>query len=133
MLGTESHQVLPRRGRKTFVLDNVYGRGHAGQIEVYTPGWVKRLPWGWAAMKKDNLRTIRFGWSAISSQKLGAGFCLWRRRGGARRAQGIRLDLLVDILSGVLSGAGNTTLLYPPKPPRETPFPANVGAFLRRR
>ncbi|MGQ9715471.1 MAG: Ldh family oxidoreductase, partial [Anaerolineae bacterium] len=43
--------------------------------------------------------------------------------------KGYGLALLVDILSGVLSGAGYADTLYP-KAPDGRPLPANVGHFL---
>lgn len=129
MLGTNPIAVAAPAGQEQpFVLDIATSTVPRGKLEVYNRQ-EKPLPEGWAtdetgtpttdaARVLDNMLARRGGGLLPLG---GAGELL----GGHK---GYGLALLVDILSGVLPGAGYADNIYP-KTPEGKPLPANVGHF----
>jgi LDH2 family malate/lactate/ureidoglycolate dehydrogenase len=129
MLGTNPIAVAaPADQERPFVLDMATSTVPRGKLEVYnrqeTP-----LPDGWAtdetgtpttdaARVLDNLLARRGGGLLPLG---GAGELLSGHKGYG-------LALLVDVLCGVLPGAGYADNIYP-KTPEGKPLPANVGHF----
>lgn len=129
LLGTNPISVtIPALKERPYVLDMSTAVATLGKLEVYNR-MGKKLPLGWATDEKgqscdDPGRVL----SNIRS-KAGGGILPLGGEGeefGGHKGYG--LDLLVDILSGVLSGSGNTNLLYP-KTPDGKPLPSLVGHF----
>jgi LDH2 family malate/lactate/ureidoglycolate dehydrogenase len=129
MLGTNPISVtVPAKEERPFVLDMSTAVATLGKIEVYGR-MGKKLPHGWATDENgrscdDPVRVLgnikgKIGGGLLSLGGVGEEF------GGHK---GYGLDLLVDILSGVLSGSANTNLLYP-KTPDGKPLPSLVGHF----
>jgi LDH2 family malate/lactate/ureidoglycolate dehydrogenase len=129
MLGTNPISVtIPTREERPFVLDMSTAVATLGKLEVYGR-MGKKLPPGWATDEKghsceDPVRVLgnikgKIGGGILPLGGIGEDF------GGHK---GYGLDLLVDILSGVLSGSANTNLLYP-KTPDGKPLPSLVGHF----
>ena len=128
-LGTNPIAVAAPAGQeRPFVLDMATSTVPRGKLEVYNRQ-EKPLPEGWAtdemgtptsdaAHVLDNLLARRGGGLLPLG---GAGELL----GGHK---GYGLSLLVDILSGVLPGAGYADNIYP-KTPEGKPLPADVGHF----
>jgi len=129
MLGTNPISVtFPTQKEKPFVLDMSTAVATLGKMEVYAR-MGKKIPPGWATDEKGQscddpglvLKNIR--------SRAGGGILPLGGEGeefGGHKGYG--LDILVDILSGVLSGSGNTNLLYP-KTPEGKPLPSLVGHF----
>ena len=129
MLGTNPISVaIPTLKERPWVLDMSTAVATLGKVEVYNR-MGKKLPHGWATDDKglscdDPGRVL----SNIRS-KTGGGLLPLGGEGeelGGHKGYG--LDILIDILSGVLSGSGNTNLLYP-KTPEGKPLPSLVGHF----
>ncbi len=129
MLGTNPISVtVPTLHEKPFVLDMSTAVATLGKMEVHSR-MGKKIPLGWAVDEKgqscdDPTRVI----SNIRS-KAGGGILPMGGEGeefGGHKGYG--LDLLVDILSGALSGSGYLNLLYP-KTPAGQPLPSLVGHF----
>jgi len=129
MLGTNPISVtVPALKEKPFVLDMSTAVATLGKLEVYGR-MGKKLPLGWATDEKgrsceDPVRVL-----ANIRSKAGGGILPLGGEGeefGGHKGYG--LDLLVDILSGVLSGSGYSNLLYP-KTPEGKPLPSLVGHF----
>ena len=129
MLGTNPISVtIPTGKERPFVLDMSTAVATLGKLEVYSR-MGKRLPPGWATDEKgqscdDPARVL----SNIRSRAGGGILPLGGEGEEFGGHKGYGLDLLVDILSGVLSGSGNTNLLYP-KTPEGQPLPSLVGHF----
>jgi len=129
MLGTNPIAVAAPAGQeRSFVLDMATSTVPRGKLEVYNRQ-EKSLPQGWAtdetgtpttdaARVLDNL-LARHGGGLLPLG--GAGELLSGHKGYG-------LALLVDILCGVLPGAGYANNIYP-KTPEGKPLPANVGHF----
>lgn len=129
LLGTNPICVsVPASKEKPFVLDLSTAVATLGKIEVYNR-MGKKLPPGWATDEKGHscedpqrvLGNIR--------NKTGGGLLPLGGEGemfGGHKGYG--LNLLVDILSGVLSGSGYLNLLYP-KTSEGKPLPSLVGHF----
>ena len=129
MLGTNPISVtVPTVREKPFVLDMSTAVATLGKFEVYSR-MGKKIPLGWATDEKgrsceDPTRVL----SNIRS-KAGGGILPLGGEGeefGGHKGYG--LDLLVDILCGVLSGSGYANLLYP-KTPEGKPLPSLVSHF----
>jgi L-2-hydroxycarboxylate dehydrogenase (NAD+) len=129
MLGTNPISVtIPAGEERPFVLDMSTAVATLGKMEVYSR-MGKRLPLGWATDEKgqscdDPAEVIR----NIRSRAGGGILPLGGEGEEFGGHKGFGLDLLVDILSGVLSGSGNTNQLYP-KTPDGKPLPSLVGHF----
>jgi LDH2 family malate/lactate/ureidoglycolate dehydrogenase len=129
MLGTNPIAVAaPANQERPFVLDMATSTVPRGKLEVYDRQ-EKPIPQGWAtdetgtpttdaAHVLDNLLARRGGGLLPLG---GAGELLSGHKGYG-------LTLLVDILCGVLPGAGYANNIYP-KTPEGKPLPANVGHF----
>jgi LDH2 family malate/lactate/ureidoglycolate dehydrogenase len=129
LLGTNPISVTaPTLRERPFVLDMSTAVATLGKVEVYNR-MEKKLPPGWATDEKGRscndparvLKNIR--------SKAGGGILPLGGEGeefGGHKGYG--LDLLVDILSGVLSGSGYLNLLYP-KTAEGRPLPSKVGHF----
>jgi len=129
MLGTNPISVtVPAMGERPFVLDMSTAVATLGKLEVYSR-MAKKLPLGWATDEKgwscdDPTRVI-----ANIRSKAGGGILPLGGEGeefGGHKGYG--LDVLVDILCGVLSGSGYLNLLYP-KTPAGKPLPSLVAHF----
>jgi len=129
ILGTNPIAVaVPAGQERPFVLDMATSVVPRGKLEVYDRKG-KAMPLGWATDEKglstsDAARVLK-----NLSARAGGGIV---PLGGAGEEfsgyKGYSLALLVDILSGVLPGAGFADLIYP-KTPEGKPLPANVGHF----
>jgi len=129
MLGTNPISVAAPAGeQRAYVLDMATSTVPRGKLEVYTRSGTP-IPVGWAtdgqgvpthdaALVLDNLSS-RSGGGLLPLG--GAGELL----GGHK---GYGLALLVDVLAGVLPGAGYADRIYP-KTPEGRPLPADVGHF----
>jgi L-2-hydroxycarboxylate dehydrogenase (NAD+) len=129
MLGTNPISVaVPSGKERPFVLDMATSVISKGKIEVYQRA-LEELPLGWATDERgiastDTARVLnnlnaRAGGGVLPLGGVGELF------GGHK---GYGLALLVDILCGVLPGAGYADTIYP-KTPDGKPKPANVGHF----
>lgn len=128
-LGTNPIAVAAPTGQeRPFVLDMATSTVSRGKLEVYNRA-EKSLPLGWAT---DETGTPTADAARVLDNLLA-------RRGGGllplggageefRGYKGYGLALLVDILSGVLPGAGYADNIYP-KTPEGKPLPADVGHF----
>jgi LDH2 family malate/lactate/ureidoglycolate dehydrogenase len=129
MLGTNPISVtIPAGKEKPFVLDMSTAAATTGKMEVYSR-MGKRIPFGWAIDERggscdDPAKVL----GNIRSRAGGGILPLGGEGEESGGHKGYGLDLLVDILSGVLSGSGNTNLLYP-KTPEGKPLPSLVGHF----
>lgn len=129
MLGTNPISVgVPTLRERPFVLDMSTAVATLGKLEVYSR-MGKKIPLGWATDEEgrscdDPVRVV----SNIRSKAGGGILPLGGEgeEGGGHKGYG--LDLLVDILSGVLSGSGYLNLLYP-KTAAGKPLPSKVGHF----
>ncbi|MFZ5918488.1 MAG: Ldh family oxidoreductase [Chloroflexota bacterium] len=129
MLGTNPIAVaVPAGKEQPYVLDMATSTVPRGKLEVYNRQG-KPLPLGWA--------TDETGASTTDAARVLDNFTA--RRGGGLLPlggageefsgyKGYGLALLVDILSGVLPGAGYADTIYP-KTPEGKPLPADVGHF----
>ena len=129
MLGTNPISVAAPSGQeRPFVLDMATSTVPRGKLEVYDRQ-EKPLPLGWAtdvhglpttdpALVINNL-LVRAGGGLLPLG--GAG----EQHGGHK---GYGLSLLVDILAGVLPGAGYANHVYP-KTEEGKPLPADLGHF----
>jgi L-2-hydroxycarboxylate dehydrogenase (NAD+) len=129
MLGTNPIAVAAPAGKeRPYVLDMATSTVPRGKLEVYNRQ-AKPLPLGWAtdetgdptadaARVLDNFTALRGGGLLPLG---GAGELLSGHKGYG-------MALLVDILCGVLSGAGYANNIYL-KTPAGKPLPADVGHF----
>ena len=129
MLGTNPISVAaPAGAEPAFVLDMATSTVPRGKLEVYDRQ-EKPIPMGWATDEQgvptdDAGRVLRNLLARAGGGLLplgGAGELL----GGHK---GYGLALLVDVLCGVLPGAGYVNAIYP-KTPDGKPLPADVGHF----
>ncbi len=129
MLGTNPISVtIPAGKERPFVLDMSTAVSTLGKMEVYSR-MGKRIPFGWAIDEKG--RSCDDPAKVLSNIRSRAGGGILPLGGEGEEFgghKGYGLDILVDILSGVLSGSGNTNLLYP-KTPEGKPLPSLVGHF----
>jgi LDH2 family malate/lactate/ureidoglycolate dehydrogenase len=128
LLGTNPISVtVPALKERPYVLDMSTAVATLGKLEVYNR-MGKKLPHGWATDEKgkscdDPTRVL----GNIRS-KAGGGILPLGGEGEEFGAQGLGLDLLVDIFCGVLPGLAYLNLLYP-KTPEGKPLPSLVGHF----
>lgn len=129
MLGTNPISVAAPAGEeRAFVLDMATSTVPRGKLEVYDRQ-EKPVPLGWVTDERgvptdDAGRVLRSLLARAGGGLLplgGAGELM----GGHK---GYGLALLVDVLCGVLPGAGYANTIYP-KAPDGSPLPANVGHF----
>jgi len=129
MLGTNPISVAAPAGEeRPFVLDMATSTVPRGKLEVYHR-MEKPLPLGWATDEAGEPTTD--GAQVLDNFiKLAGGGLL--PLGGAGELfgghKGFGLALMVDILSGVLPGAGYANNIYP-NDENGKPLPANVGHF----
>lgn len=129
ILGTNPIAVAAPAGReRPFVLDMATSTVPRGKLEVYDR-LGKPMPIGWATDERglDTTDATR----VLQNLKARAGGGLLPLGGAGELLSGHKgygLALLVDILSGVLPGAGYADTIYP-KTPEGKPLPANVGHF----
>lgn len=128
-LGTNPISVAAPAGEEwPFVLDMATSTVPRGKLEVYDRQ-DKPIPLGWATdehgvptedphqVLENLLRRMGGGLTPLSGAgELMSGY------------KGYGLALMVDILCGVLSGAGYADNIYP-KTPNGTPLPPNLGHF----
>jgi LDH2 family malate/lactate/ureidoglycolate dehydrogenase len=129
MLGTNPISVAAPAGEeRPFVLDMATSTVPRGKLEVYNRQ-NKPLPLGWAT-DETGQPTTDAARVLDNFVKLAGGGLL--PLGGAGELlsghKGYGLGLLVDVLSGVLPGAGYANHIYP-KDEAGKPLPANVGHF----
>jgi len=130
MLGTNPISVAAPAGNEwPFVLDMATSTVPRGKLEVYNRQ-EKPLPMGWAT-DEHGVPTQDAGQVLQNFLALAGGGLL--PLGGAGELlsgyKGYGLALLVDVLCGVLPGAGYANNIYP-KTPEGKPLPANVGHFV---
>jgi len=129
MLGTNPISVAAPAGEeRAFVLDMATSTVPRGKVEVYERQG-KELPLGWATDATGRATTDPSLVLRNLAERLGGGLLPLGGEGelyGGHKGYG--LALLVDILAGVLSGAGYADTIYP-KGPDGRPLPANVGHF----
>lgn len=130
MLGTNPISVAAPAGQeRAFVLDMATSTVPRGKLEVYNRQ-EKEIPLGWAT-DEDGVPTKKPG-RVLENMLVQAGGGLLPLGGAGELMgghKGYGLALLVDILSGVLPGAGYADTIYP-KTEDGQPLPANVGHFL---
>jgi LDH2 family malate/lactate/ureidoglycolate dehydrogenase len=129
MLGTNPISVAAPAGReRPFVLDMATSTVPRGKLEVYNR-MNKPMPLGWATDEVGEASTDA-GHVLGNMERLAGGGLL--PLGGAGELlsghKGYGLALLVDILSGVLPGAGYADNIYL-KDEAGKPLPTNVGHF----
>ena len=129
MLGTNPISVAAPAGEeRAFVLDMATSTVPRGKLEVYDRQ-EKPLPLGWATDERG-VATEDAG-KVLKNLLARAGGGLLPL-GGAGEVmgghKGYGLALLVDVLCGVLPGAGYANTIYP-KTAEGKPLPANVGHF----
>ncbi len=129
MLGTNPISVsVPAGEERPFVLDMSTAVITSGKLESLSRKGQK-IPPGWAVDESGKACEDPARVYANMRGKLGGGLLPLGGEGEVFSGhKGYGLGLLVDILSGVLSGSGNTTLLYP-KTPEGKPLPSKVGHF----
>ena len=129
MLGTNPIAVAAPAGEeRPFVLDMATSTVPRGKLEVYDR-LGKPMPIGWATDERG-LDTTDAG-RVLRNLKNRAGGGLLPLGGAGELLSGHKgygLALLVDILCGVLPGAGYANTIYP-RTPEGRPLPANVGHF----
>lgn len=129
MLGTNPISVAAPAGEKwPFVLDMATSTVPRGKLEVYDRQ-EKPLPLGWAT-DEHGVPTTDAG-RVLKNMLARAGGGLLPLGGAGELLSGHKgygLALLVDLLCGVLPGAGYANNIYP-KTPDGKPLPANVGHF----
>jgi LDH2 family malate/lactate/ureidoglycolate dehydrogenase len=131
MLGTNPIAVAaPAEDERPFVLDMATSIVPRGKLEVYQRQ-EKPIPLGWATDEAgtpttDTERVLE----NFEGKRQGTGGLL--PLGGAGELlgghKGYGLSLMVDILSGVLSGSAYANLVYP-KDASGDPLPSNIGHF----
>ena len=130
MLGTNPISVAAPAGKeRAFVLDMATSTVPRGKLEVYNRQ-EKPLPLGWAT-DEIGVPTEDAG-QVLKNLLARAGGGLLPLGGAGELMSGHKgygLALLVDILCGVLPGAGYANTIYP-KTPDGKPLPANVGHFV---
>jgi LDH2 family malate/lactate/ureidoglycolate dehydrogenase len=129
MLGTNPISVAaPAAEEHAFVLDMATSTVPRGKLEVYHRE-EKQIPVGWAT-DEHGLPTDDAG-RVLENLLARAGGGLLPLGGAGELMSGHKgygLALLVDLLSGVLPGAGYANTIYP-KTSEGKPLPANVGHF----
>lgn len=129
ILGTNPMSVTaPALNERAFVLDMSTAVATLGKLEVYSR-MGKKLPLGWATDEKGKSTDDPVQVIANIRSKAGGGILPLGGEGeefGGHKGYG--LDLLVDILCGVLSGSGYLNLLYPVTPDGK-PLPSLVAHF----
>ncbi len=129
MLGTNPISVAAPAGDEwPFVLDMATSTVPRGKLEVYNRQ-EKPLPDGWAT-DEHGVPTSDAG-QVLQNMLARAGGGLLPLGGAGELLSGYKgygLALLVDVLCGVLPGAGYANNIYP-KTPDGKPLPANVGHF----
>jgi L-2-hydroxycarboxylate dehydrogenase (NAD+) len=128
-LGTNPISVaVPSGQERPFVLDMATSGVPRGKIEVYKR-LGKDLPLGWATDERGIATTDAVRVLDNLNRRAGGGLL---PLGGVDELlgghKGYGLALLVDILCGVLPGAGYADTVYP-KDADGKPLPANVGHF----
>ncbi len=128
-LGTNPISVaVPSGTERPFVLDMATSGVPRGKIEVYKR-LGKPLPLGWATDERGTATTDAARVIENLNTRAGGGLL---PLGGVDELlgghKGYGLALLVDILCGVLPGAGYADTVYP-KAADGKPLPANVGHF----
>jgi len=129
MLGTNPISVAaPTGAERPFVLDMATSTVSRGKLEVYDRQ-EKPLPSGWATDEEGVATTDAHRVVDNLLARAGGGLLPLGGEGELLRGhKGYGLVLLVDILSGVLPGAGYANTIYP-KTPEGKPLPADVGHF----
>ena len=129
LLGTNPISVAAPSGEeRPFVLDMATSTVPRGKLEVYERQ-EKPLPLGWATDEHGVATTDVHRVLDNLLARAGGGLLPLGGEGELFRGyKGYGLSLLVDILSGVLPGAGYANTIYP-KTPEGKPLPANVGHF----
>ena len=129
VLGTNPISVAAPTGEeRPVVLDMATSTVSRGKLEVYDRE-EKPLPLGWATDEHGVATTDARRVLDNLLARTGGGLLPVGGEGELLRGyKGYGLALLVDILSGVLPGAGYATTIYP-KTPEGKPLPANVGHF----
>lgn len=129
MLGTNPISVAaPAAEERAFVLDMATSTVPRGKLEVYDR-LEKAIPIGWATDPQGQDTTDPG--LVLKSLKARAGGGLLPLGGAGELLgghKGYGMALLVDILCGVLPGAGYANTIYP-KTPEGKPLPADVGHF----
>jgi L-2-hydroxycarboxylate dehydrogenase (NAD+) len=129
MLGTNPISVsVPAGEERPFVLDMSTAVITSGKLESLSR-MGKKIPPGWAVDENGQACEDPARVYANMRGKRGGGLLPLGGEGedfGGHKGYG--LGLLVDIMSGVLSGSANTTLLYP-QTPEGQPLPSRVGHF----
>jgi L-2-hydroxycarboxylate dehydrogenase (NAD+) len=129
MIGTNPISVaVPAGKEKPFLLDMATAVVPSGKLETYNRKR-RKVPLGWAVDERglpcDDPGRV---WNNMRGG-IGGGLL---PLGGAGEEfgghKGYGLGLVVDILSGILSGSANTTLVYP-KTPEGKALPSLVGHF----
>jgi L-2-hydroxycarboxylate dehydrogenase (NAD+) len=129
VLGTNPISVaVPAGQERPFVLDMATSVATRGRLEEYVRQ-DKPLPLSWATDERgvptaDAARVLKNVLACAGGGILPLGGA--REEDGGHKGYG--LALLVDILCGVLPGAGYATTIYP-KDEAGRPLPANVGHF----
>jgi L-2-hydroxycarboxylate dehydrogenase (NAD+) len=129
MLGTNPISVAAPAGQEwPFVLDMATSVVTRGKLEEYDRKG-KPLPLSWATDERGVPTSDAAHFLRNMLARTGGGIL---PLGGAREEdgghKGYGLAFLVDILCGVLPGAGYATTAYP-KTPKGKPLPADVGHF----
>jgi LDH2 family malate/lactate/ureidoglycolate dehydrogenase len=129
VLGTNPISVAaPAGDQRPFVLDMATSTVPRGKLEVYHRQ-EKLLPMGWAT-DESGVPTVDAG-HVLENLLARAGGGLLPLGGAGEEYgghKGYGLALLVDVLAGVLPGAGYANRIYP-KTPEGKPLPADVGHF----
>ena len=129
MVGTNPISVAVPAGReKPFVLDMATAVVPSGKLENYKRKG-RKIPLGWAV--DDKGQPCDDPGRVWDNMRGGVGGGLLPLGGAGEEFSGHKgygLGLLVDILSGVLSGSANTNLVYP-KTSEGKPLPSLVGHF----
>ncbi len=129
MIGTNPISVtVPTGQEKPFLLDMATAVVPSGKLETYNRKGQK-IPLGWAVDERGRL--CDDPGRVWNNMRGGIGGGLLPLGGEGERFSGHKgygLGLVVDILSGVLSGSANTTLVYP-RTPEGKPLPSLVGHF----
>jgi L-2-hydroxycarboxylate dehydrogenase (NAD+) len=129
LLGTNPIAVAVPAGKSVaFVLDMATSTVPRGKLEVYHR-LGKPLPQGWATDEHGLGTTDAGRVLANLASRAGGGLLPLGGEGELLSGhKGYGLALLVDILSGVLSGAAYANLVYP-RDENGKPLPANLGHF----
>ncbi len=129
MLGTNPISVaVPAGKERPYVLDMATSTVPRGKLETYYREG-KEIPLGWATDERGLATTDPARVLKNLASRAGGGLLPLGGEGelmGGHKGYG--LALLVDILCGVLPGAGYADTIYP-KAPDGRPLPANVGHF----